>query len=107
MAKFKVGDRVRVIAACSVRSYDLIGREGTVDSLGADSLGGNVKNGYGVTLDCPPDDMPFNDGWVFAGEHLAPLTPPAVDEWARSKVEQIKKWKPEPVIPTIRIKERH
>lgn len=35
---------------------------------------------------------------VARSDMLEPLTPPATDEWAQSKVEQIKKWKPDPVI---------
>lgn len=89
MAKFTVGDRVRV-----VKHYEghipfaprLMGREGTVEAVQAD-----LPYPYKVSFGLEAVD--------FAAGELAPLVPPAEDAWASEKVKQVTKVQPVAPVP--------
>ena len=106
MAKFKVGDRVRVIGA-EKNSYALaraIGHEGIIVS--ADPPHSDPDYIWVVDVPSLPHWSPFKDlpdTQYFARScDIAPLTPPAADAWA---TEQVKKWtKPEPAAPTLPVR---
>lgn len=98
MATFKVNDRVRVIRAWG--HVQLEGREGVVVEKPpgawpyAVCIPGVEHGTYG------PEYFP-PDVWGFDADELAPLTPPAADEWAQEKVKQVTR----PIHEPIRTKE--
>lgn len=72
MAKFFVGQRVRIVRAQTQAGISLIGRSAVVIEV-AEFADGEV--GYG--LDIAP--IFFDEGWVIWGAHqLEPITPPHV-----------------------------
>ena len=103
MAKFKVGDRVRVIRA--THDQRTVGKEATVtselkfvvNSIDEPYWGHCICiDGYGST------SLIHHRNLVSKPSDLAPLTPPSADAWA---TEQVKKWtKPEPVAPTLPVR---
>ena len=103
MAKFKVGDRVRVIYAKHDKST--IGKEATVTSelKLVHTLEDGSYWGHNICIDnYGSRNLVTKRVIVTDPSWIAPLTPPAVDTWA---TEQVKKWtKPEPVMPDLREK---
>jgi hypothetical protein len=93
MATFKVGQRVRVIKPENAYWNHLLGSEGTVLGPGQVKLGRAYE--YGVRVDCGVETGDFN----FFSWELAPLTDPdsAADQWAASKLDQLKKLVREPM----------
>ena len=98
MAKFKVGDRVRIKwqGTQSLKKYGhYVGVECVIipDEIGwpgADCV---------VRMIAPP-----NHSFAALYSQLEPLTPPAIDQWAKEKVEQVKKGNPEPVVQGPKVK---
>ena len=84
MATFKVGDRVRLIQQAD-DSIMLFGR-----MVGAE---GSILDFAPLFRDC--DCRVKFDGhakpWSCPFNHLAPLLPPAADEWAADKVKSVTK----------------
>ena len=81
MAKFKVGDRVRVIDGRGAERA-VVGQCGEVTRIGVTTL-------LEVRMDCGPS--PCDADWLWWPHELAPLTPPAEDTWAADKVKQVTK----------------
>ena len=102
MAKFKVGDRVRVIVGGRAGPA---GMEGVVVlSLGAHAGGSSGVERYGVELDGRPCPIGPGTHWLFLPSSLAPLVPPASDTWAADKVKQVTKPQHiEPVAPKTEV----
>lgn len=96
MAKFKVGDRVRLVRDNGGSHYGYkVGMEGTVDvGYGLILCLGGPKFGYGVTFDnhplhagCDPDEIaplvnPDELAWQTCRTLM--LTPPKVEETANA-----------------------
>jgi len=96
MAKFKVGDRVRVIK--STFEPHIIGCAATItfkSDLLDDHWHLNV-DGWGLRIP--------SGGNVYGefGSHLAPLTPPEVTEWAAAKVKELGKVYQEPTVTKVK-----
>jgi len=103
MAKFKVGDRVRVIDMPSFitmpQRMGAIGREATIVSIPSDYPRADCD----IEVDnFPARELGYADlPWAVQFWQIAPLTPPAADAWA---TEQVKKWtKPEPSVPVKKL----
>lgn len=105
MAKFKVGDRVRVrkTAACQdVGAAIVRGHEGVIVAASAEW----GPDWWVVDAPSAPHDTgPFRYAptiYHIAGDALEPLTPPASDTWAADKVKQVTKPQHiEPVAPKL------
>jgi hypothetical protein len=101
MATFKVGQRVRIktTASCMPEDRDALGKEATILSSG--------YHGYEWELDLPGRE------WRHVGANsiaLEPLTPPQSesDQWAASKLDQLKKLVREPQpLDTKQLEEIH
>ena len=96
MAKFKVGDRVRVVdvdPSCWI-DKKLVGDTGTIRTSG-------TERDWIVDLD---NNRPiFVGGWMeFDSCHLAPLTPPAIDQWAAEQVKRVTKPQPTTELPKVK-----
>ena len=98
MAKFTVGQRVRFVGIHNSRE-ELIGLTATVHSFDLSGLVCSPEHNIAIVFD---DRRPTPLGkvvWASQENALEPLTPPAIDEWAK---EQVKKWtKPEPALPLV------
>lgn len=71
MAKFFLGQRVRVVGAYSQAGQNVIGVEGIVNEIGCESW--DPRSYIGVTL---PVEEPFNnrkDCWAFSPDQLEPI----------------------------------
>jgi len=100
MAKFKVGDRVRVIAVEFGEGADwLIGKEGVIAAKRPDHCEGFM---WAVSIANQRCDTRRDGCFIFEDYHLSPLTPPAADEWATEQVKKVTK--PEPVAPTLPVR---
>lgn len=101
MAKFKVGDRVRIVSASAFP--DLVGKQATVAGQFQklkDPNNGEIFFAYPIEV----DGMPYLDqkyGAPFSAKEyqLAPATPPAIDEWATEQVKRVTK--PQPVTDRV------
>lgn len=102
MATFKVGMRVRVIAASQLLFRDQIesGQEGTILEVcvpaDLDALYPNEIH-HRVEVDGYPG--PRGRGWKIEERILVPLTDPRESEWADAKLEQLKRLVREPPPP--------
>jgi hypothetical protein len=83
---FKVGDRVRVVNHIHLYPDHIVsrhvGKEGVILTTGVDGL---AYPEYSVEVALDGQRRPL----FFMPAELAPLTPPAADEWAADKVKQV------------------
>lgn len=99
MAKFRVGQRVRLIAADPGSSaVEDIGREGTIVAIPSILR----IDGCDVAFDGADYSRFAFEFTSCPYQHIAPLTPPAEDAWASEAVRKVTKVHVEPVV----VKER-
>ena len=89
MAKFKVGDRARIIDAPDMMRRHWIGCEVTILQLPGWSV--IYPNDYEIS--CPATEMREGPAYGAPAHHLAPLTDPGVDAF----MERIKRLANEPI----------
>jgi len=96
MSAFKVGQRVRVIAAdpkSGGAKLGVVGREATITAIPS-----RLEHLVGGDCDIDADGLGF---FVTVFRHLAPLTDPKESEWADAMVKRVTKLEPQKVTPWV------